>query len=383
MNERKYNLDVPSNGDDVSDVFRCSGRDLEHAGEIGIAINGTPLFSLSRSYRDDLKIAFPSNQRAVDSGFYGDIVISEIMEKPVTLELLEMKCDKWVPYHSIRLSHTCSKKEVLVRNRDYCLDDILSWPGGKQTSQIDYSKHIGRENLLSSKGFETYSICGIPHFHQINNLPLIRINESCSTHPYSNRALEIINNTDGLILDIGAGIQEAEKLQSNMVLLDAVHFQNLDVVNTCPLLPFHSSCFDSIVSQAVFEHLDNPALMAREAFRVLQPGGLFYLTTAFMQPLHGDPSHYFNMTSHGLKRILDCFDVLDIGVEPFQYPSYGIQMGIEAVLPYLNGEIEAIFKKALDFVVARRVEIDSGLGEVGREILAAGVYAVARKPIAS
>ena len=88
------------------------------------------------------------------------------------------------------------------------------------------------------------------------------------------------------------------------------------------------------------------------------------------------------MTINSLKRVLANFLIEEIGVEPFQYPSYGIQMAIESVLPYMEaGEIKNACKKALDFVVSNRIEFDGALTLIGRETLAAGVFAVARKPI--
>lgn len=388
MDKRKYCLDFPKDKEKVGTVFRASGWDLTGLGpfgmgpKLGIAINGIPTVSLSRSHRKDLKAAFPYEPRAIVGGFLGELALCSTDGNKIHFQLIEKSKEKWVPFHTIELDRAASSEGPTPRSKTYCLDELLSWPGrGDQDHEISYSENDGRRYHVSFMGMEAYKIRGVTHFHLCDDLPFLRINEENSTHPYGHRAKEILRNTDGVILDIGSGIQNVDDLLPNVVYLDAVHFENIDVVSTCPLLPFRDCCFDAIVSQAVFEHIANPWLMAKEALRVLRHGGVFYLTTAFIQPLHGDPFHYYNMTLNGLMGILDGFEVVEYGVEPFQYPSYGIQMGIESVLGYLDGPVKKRFLGALEYVTKARNEIDDALGIVGREVIAAGVFAVARKAI--
>lgn len=390
MINRKYSLDYPKNGDSVNEIFRCSGWDLSNKNEICVSINGLPSFALCRSFREDLGIEFPKIERSVDKGFYGDVVLPKNIGERVKLGLSERIRKKWITFHEILVRHetefdlktlaTSVDGQVETRKRSYCLESILSWPGNGGNNSTKYEEHVGRENRILKEGIETYSLLGVPHFHKKDSLPLLRLKERGFTHPYGSRSNQIIKNVEGLVLDVGAGITDPNNIPDNIVLLDAVHYPNLDVVSTCPTIPFRNCCFDAVISQAVFEHLEDPFLMAREVHRVLRPGGVFYLTTAFMQPLHGDPSHYFNMTMNGLRKVLADFIVEEIGVEPFQYPSYGIQMAIEAVLPYtVEGETRGALQKALEYVMSKRTEFDDALTSKGRETMAAGIFAVARK----
>lgn len=59
MDKRKYCLDFPKDKEKVGTVFRASGWDLTGLGpfgmgpKLGIAINGIPTVSLSRSHRKE------------------------------------------------------------------------------------------------------------------------------------------------------------------------------------------------------------------------------------------------------------------------------------------------------------------------------------------
>lgn len=379
MRNRTFCLDHPSNDDRVGGLFRCSGWYLQTDNDLGVAVDGLPSFALCRSHRGDLRKAFPNHPRAEACGFYGDVVVLEPCNSETTIEIVERLGETWTPVHSLKVNATTCANNQIGRQRDFCIDNLICEPGGSRIPTINYSAE-GRGNAVRLPTAETYSILGTRHFHNPGSLPLVRLNESEFTHPYGGRAIELVNRCTGLVLDIGAGITNPANIPPNVVLMDAVHYANLDLVSTCAHLPFLDNSFETVVSQAVFEHVPDPFLLANEILRVLKPGGIFYLTTAFMQPLHGDPFHYFNMTANGLKRVLSGFEIDEIGIEPFQNPSYGIQMQIEAVLPYLDGEMESIFRKSLKFLERRRGEIDKSLGEAGREVLAAGFFSLARKP---
>lgn len=46
------------------------------------------------------------------------------------------------------------------------------------------------------------------------------------------------------------------------------------------------------------------------------------IDTAFIPPYARHPNHYFNMTQAGLREVMQAFQIQDIGVRPYQNPSY-------------------------------------------------------------
>lgn len=64
-------------------------------------------------------------------------------------------------------------------------------------------------------------------------------------------------------------------------------------------LPFVDGSIDLYMSLAVYEHLACPLVAAREAFRVLKPGGTMFGTAAFVYGFH-DRASFNHMTHAGL-----------------------------------------------------------------------------------
>ncbi|MDQ8182367.1 methyltransferase domain-containing protein [Pelagicoccus sp. SDUM812005] len=125
-----------------------------------------------------------------------------------------------------------------------------------------------------------------------------------SSHPYTDEMWKMIDevNEDGWILDCGAGYRETHK--KNLIHFEIEPYVSTDVRGVCEALPFKDESFDLVLSLVVLEHVKDPAKAVREMERVLKPGGKIWIDAAFMQPFHGYPSHYFNMTRHGLRSLL-------------------------------------------------------------------------------
>ncbi len=108
---------------------------------------------------------------------------------------------------------------------------------------------------------------------------------------------------DGLILDVGAGYRPV--YYSNVVNFEMKDYATTDVVGVAHRLPFKEGAFDGVISIAVLEHVKDPFRCAAEIARVLKPGGWLKCCVPFLQPLHGYPHHYFNMTHEGLRTLFE------------------------------------------------------------------------------
>lgn len=115
---------------------------------------------------------------------------------------------------------------------------------------------------------------------------------------------------DALVLDCGSG--DRNHVDSRVIGFEYSRFQGPDVFGDGHKLPFKDGSFDLVLSQAVIEHLYDPFIAAKEIFRVLKPGGLVYVESAFMQPLHAVPFHFFNTTAWGLERLFNEFEVIKV-----------------------------------------------------------------------
>jgi SAM-dependent methyltransferase len=105
-----------------------------------------------------------------------------------------------------------------------------------------------------------------------------------------------------------------------VVNLEIVSYDTTDVLGVGEELPFHDGTFDGVFSFSVLEHVRDPFRCAREVIRVLKPGGELLCAVPFLQPLHGYPGHYFNMSHQGLRSLFEG----GLGIESQTVPPSGL-----------------------------------------------------------
>jgi SAM-dependent methyltransferase len=137
----------------------------------------------------------------------------------------------------------------------------------------------------------------------------------------------IFANGSGKILNVGCGsmIGCGRRLWTkvntgNVLNIDIEMGPGVDQVCDAHDLPFDGEIYDSVIMQAVIEHLHSPQLAVDEAWRVLKKGGYLYLEVPFLQGFHADPYDFQRYTQVGLAKLTERFDKIvlaGISVGPF------------------------------------------------------------------
>ncbi|MCI5222079.1 MAG: methyltransferase domain-containing protein [Candidatus Electrothrix sp. AR4] len=124
----------------------------------------------------------------------------------------------------------------------------------------------------------------------------------------------------GRCLNAGAGNRDISHLiEGELVNLDIEaghHNKNIDIFAPLHNIPVPSEHFNSIICNAVLEHVINPHDVLDEFYRILKKNGNIYLCVPFLQPYHADPNDYQRYTLDGLHNILEQHKFKVIKSEP-------------------------------------------------------------------
>lgn len=179
-----------------------------------------------------------------------------------------------------------------------------------------------------------------------------------SSNGYDGYAIDLIAKHErGLVLDCGAGKRPV--YFDNVVNFEIVDYDTTDVRGVGEVLPFVDNSFDAVISIAVLEHVTDPFLCAREIARVLKPGGDLMCCVPFLQPLHGYPHHYYNMTYQGVVNLfeklvhidkVDCYEsVLPIWTLTWIIRSWSDGLTGKARDDFLSLRISDLLEPAVNF----------------------------------
>ena len=170
-----------------------------------------------------------------------------------------------------------------------------------------------------------------------------RVNpDSHASNPLPANALALIKGTSGPVLHLSAG-GTAERFE-HVVEAEAAVFRHTDVLADAHRLPFVDEAFEAVIALNAFEHYREPRSAAREILRVLKPGGRVLIHTAFLQPLHEAPWHFFNCTRHGLEAWFEGFEAEALRVSDNFHPGHS--------LCWIASECEAALRRRMSDAAA-------------------------------
>jgi SAM-dependent methyltransferase len=109
---------------------------------------------------------------------------------------------------------------------------------------------------------------------------------------------------DAIVCDLGAGTRSYD---DRIVCVDGYGYQTVHVVCDLVALPFADGSIDGVISEAVLEHVPDPAAHVAEMLRVLRPGGRVLCFFPFMQAFHASPHDYSRRTIPGLLHLFEAF----------------------------------------------------------------------------
>jgi SAM-dependent methyltransferase len=150
------------------------------------------------------------------------------------------------------------------------------------------------------------------------------------SNPVPPAVLDWLTWLNGPVLNLGAGGTQVKL--DNCVEVEYSIFRHTDVVADAHHLPFADEVFEAIITFNTFEHLREPERAAAEIYRVLKPGGKLILHTAFLQPVHEAPYHFYNTTEYGLRRWFDSFTITKLEVSENFNPAYVVAWVVSEIL---------------------------------------------------
>jgi len=124
----------------------------------------------------------------------------------------------------------------------------------------------------------------------------------------------------GKIIDIGGkktnkrGLFDIDKISPNVIYVNLEKKDNPDVIADARNIPLPDNSFDTVIMGELLEHVFDPAVVLKEAHRLLKPNGIILITVPFMVGVHGDPHDFGRYTTTFWEKLAEIigFDVTEI-----------------------------------------------------------------------
>ncbi len=382
-----YCIDSPQSQESVSAPFVIVrgwivGNESSQIEEVILCNENNQVYPLILVDRPDVESAYP-NRTAI--GFQRFLLTSQL---PLgSAWFIQFKMDEQLYQFPIELSvsgELCGdflqqKEAKLEKIRPILQCPVCSSDRLQEQEAVLSCPDCGSEFQLNSTHYNFLN-------RQLIEYGKVTATASISANDYDPISLELIEQlANGLILDNGCGLRN--RYYPNIVNLDIVDYPTTDVISIGEKLPFKSNSFDAVFSLAVLEHVKTPFECAQEITRVLKPGGTLYAVVPFLQPFHGYPDHYYNMTSSGLKNLFSELEDLNCTVQLPGLPIAALTWFLNSYLQGLPQPVAESFKemKIGDLLAHPNSYLDQDfvtcLHSKTNEELASCNYLIAKKPL--
>jgi SAM-dependent methyltransferase len=125
----------------------------------------------------------------------------------------------------------------------------------------------------------------------------------------------------GRLLNAGCGDRDISPWLASLGIADVA---NYDIASSLPgavigpleAMPFADASFDTILCNAVLEHVEKVDEVVAELARVLRPGGHAVIAVPFLQPYHECPSDFRRYTRDGLVALGEKAGLSAVAVNP-------------------------------------------------------------------
>ena len=198
---------------------------------------------------------------------------------------------------------------------------------------------------------------------------------------------------NGVLLDVGCGrmpykdylLSQAEQIEKYIGLDledNVIHDNAPDITWNEGVIPLNDGVIDCAMATEVLEHCPHPSAVLEEIYRVLRPGGMFFLTVPFIWPLHEVPYDYHRFTPFLLEKTLDeCgFTNIELSALGGWDASLAQMLGLwsqRRPMGALKRKIASILVKPLHSYLLKR---DFVLQDFSRQTMITGLSGTCRKP---
>lgn len=141
------------------------------------------------------------------------------------------------------------------------------------------------------------------------------------------RDLKAYLNVNGVSLNLGSGKDSYDGYTN----IDLGRYPNVHIVSSLEKIPYKDSSVDLLVSNSVLEHIYEYKAVIEEVYRVLKPGGYFYLSVPSLCMRHHEYD-FHRWTMPGLLCLLQNFQIVEHG--SCRGAAYSINSLIEALIVF-------------------------------------------------